>query len=574
MKFKLAATMAVSGSLLAAAPAPAATHWVTTWGASTQPDSRRTFNNVTIRNIVHISVGGPRIRLRISNAYGGYPAAAGDAFPDTTALRVGSVYVGRRSGSTAAVVPETQTQVTFGGKPTVRISPGSDVVSDPITLPVVNGDNLAVSVYLPGTTPNASYHSGAKQTSYMTPANGGDRSAQTAATGLTTNTNSWWFLDAVSVEAPESMGAVVALGDSITESANGTSNTNHRWTDFLADRLNAVGNQVGVRGVVNEGISGNSVLKDFNCCGGNPSGLSRLDRDVISHDGVSTVIVALGINDIGNYANDIVNIDDIKDGMRQLADKLHRAGLKVLWATLTPFQNTTLANYYSVEKDAKRQAINQFIRTAPYWDGVVDFETALADPANPLRMLPAYDSGDHLHPNDAGNKALADAVTWLDDPSIPISVPAGEVSGTVPATLSLTVGAPATFGAFTPGVARDYTATTTANATSTGGDATLTIADPSPEASAGDEPTGRGSATGHLVNGAFSLVEPLRVTASAAAPLPVGGSAAPTPLLSWAVPVSNAAIALSFTQTVGANEGLRTGAYAKTLVLTLSSTTP
>ena len=139
---------------------------------------------------------------------------------------------------------------------------------------------------MPGDTPNASYHSGARQRSYMTAANGGDRAAQTDATGLTSITNSWWFLDAVSVETSESIGAVVALGDSITEGANSTSNTNHRWPDYLAARLSAVGNQVGVRGVVNEGISGNSVLKDFNCCGGNPSGLSRLDRDVISHDGV------------------------------------------------------------------------------------------------------------------------------------------------------------------------------------------------------------------------------------------------------------------------------------------------
>src|SRR4051794_11001107 len=257
-------------AISAAAPASAraGTHWVTTWGASIQPDSRRTLNNVTVRNIIHISVGGPRIRLRISNAYGGYPAADGDAYNDSTALRVGSVYVGRRQGATAAVVPGTQTQVTFDdGKPTVRVSPGTDVVSDPVNLPVTDGDNLAVSIYVPGTSPNASYHSGAKQTSYMTPANGGDRSAQLDATGFTSNTTSWWYLDAASVEAPEAVGAVVALGDSITESANGTSNTNPRWTDYLANRLNAVGNQVGVRGVVNEGISGNSILKDFNCCG-------------------------------------------------------------------------------------------------------------------------------------------------------------------------------------------------------------------------------------------------------------------------------------------------------------------
>ena len=156
MKVTRWASAALLAAALMPAQASAGTHWVTSWGASTQPDSRRTFNNVTVRNIVHLSVGGPRVRLRITNAFGGYPAAAGDAFPETTALQVGAVYVGRRAGSTAGVVPETQTPVLFGGRSTVRISPGSDVVSDPVELPVGDGDNLAVSIYLPGATPNAS----------------------------------------------------------------------------------------------------------------------------------------------------------------------------------------------------------------------------------------------------------------------------------------------------------------------------------------------------------------------------------------------------------------------------------
>ena len=382
------------------------------------------------------------MRLRITNAFGGYPAAAGDAFPETTALQVGAVYVGRRSGSTAGVVPETQTPVLFGGRSTVRISPGSDVVSDPVELPVVDGDNLAVSIYLPGATPNASYHSNGKQTSYLTAANGGNRAAQVETTGFT-NTTSWWFLDAVSVEANETVG--VGRRARRLDHRRRQHHQQHQPPLARLPRRAADRPVRRIRGVVNEGISGNSVLKDYNCCGGNPSGLSRLDRDVISHDGVKTVIVALGINDLGNYADDVSNVDDIKDGMRQTADKLHRAGLKVLWATLTPFQNTTLAGYYSLAKDAKRQQLNAWIRTSPYFDGVVDFEQALADPANPLRMLPAYDSGDHLHPNDAGNLALANAVKWLEDPSVPVGVPATSVGGAVPATLALTLGAPPTF---------------------------------------------------------------------------------------------------------------------------------
>ena len=201
-------------------------------------------------------------------------------------------------------MPETQTQVTFGGKPTVRISPDSDVVSDPIPLSVVDGDNLSVSIFVPGTTPNASYHS------RRPPALVHDARQRRRPRGADRRDRLHEHHQQLVVPGrgerrdERAIGAVVALGDSITEGANSTSNTNHRWPDYLAARLNAVGNPVGVRGVVNEGISGNSVLKDYNCCGGNPSGLSRLDRDVISHDGVRTVIVALGINDIGNYPNE------------------------------------------------------------------------------------------------------------------------------------------------------------------------------------------------------------------------------------------------------------------------------
>ena len=346
----------------------------------------------------------------------------------------------------------------------------------------------------------------------------------------------------MSVETSDQIGAVVALGDSITEGANSTSNTNRRWPDFLAARLNAVGNRVGVRGVVNEGISGNAVTKDFNCCGGNPSGLSRLDRDVLSHDGVSTVIVALGINDIGNYPNETVNVADITDGLRQIADRLHRADKTVLVATLTPFAVTTLPGYYSLEKDAKRMAVNQFIRSAPYWDGIVDFERALADPADPLRMLPAYDSGDHLHPNDAGMKALADAITWLDDPTLPIDKPATSVGGDRPAHA---LARARTAGELRPadaGRRARVHGDDDATVTSTAGDAALTVQDP-----------------GHLMNGSYALAQPLRVAITPAA---------------WSGPVSNASAAITFTQAIAADEPLRTGNYSKTLVLTLSTTSP
>ena len=382
------------------------------------------------------------MRLRITNAYGGYPAAAGDAFPENTALRVGSVYVGRRSGThrggrarhADAGHVRRQADRAHLARQRRRQRPGR--------LPVTDGDNLAISIYVPGTTPNASYHSGAQADAlHDAGQRRRPRRAGRDATGFTSNTTSWWFLDAVSVEASDQIGAVVALGDSITDGANSTINTNHRWPDYLAARLNAVNNPVGVRGVVNEGISGNSVLKDYNCCGGNPSGLSRLDRDVISHDGVSTVIVALGINDLGNYADDVVQR---RRHHRRHAPDRRQAPPRRAEGDLgdaDAVRGHDAGRLLQPRQGRQAAADQRFIRTTPYFDGVVDFEKALADPANPLRMLPAYDSGDHLHPNDAGNAALANAVTWLDDPSLPISRRQTTTSArAVPATLALTLG--------------------------------------------------------------------------------------------------------------------------------------
>jgi lysophospholipase L1-like esterase len=557
-----ALAVAAAGPATASAQAPPL-HWVTTWGTSIQPDSTATLNEQTVRNIVHISIGGHQVRVRITNAFGGNPSPPGDAWTDAQTLQVGSAYVGRESGTTAAVLAGTNMKLTFGGNPTVRISPGTDVVSDPVPLETVSGDNLAVSIYVKGVTPHASVHGNALQRSFMSRTVTGDHSSETAATNFNTNTNTWWFLDAVSVATDADIGAVVALGDSITDGSN-SSGTNNRWTDKLAGRLTSG----KVRGVVNEGIGGDSIIKDFNCCTGAPSGLARLDRDVLSHDNVRTVIIALGVNDVGNYPLEQVDVAAITDGLRQAADKIHRHGIKVLVATITPFMNATAAGYWSPEKEVKREAINDYIRSSPAFDGVVDFAKALADPANPNHMLAAFDSGDHLHPNNAGHVALANAIQWVDAPTLPVNVPASDVGGSVPATLSLSLGAPPSLGNFVPSIARDYTATMTANVTSTAADGLLAISDPST------------TAPGHLVNGAFALVQPLQVMASSAggtgptALAPVGGGSSPTPLLNYAGPVSNDAVTVSFSQSIGATEPLRTGNYAKTLVFTLSTTTP
>ena len=279
-----------------------------------------------------------KVRLRLTNAYGGYP-------PHRTTPRCGSA----RSTSAGAPAPprpscpgRRRRSPSAASRP-CAFAPAATSSATPCRSPWSTATTSRSRSTSPARRPTPATTAAPSRRSYMTPANGGDRAAQEANTGFTSNTTSWWFLDAVSVETSDQIGAVVALGDSITDGANSTSNTNRRWTDYLANRLNAVGNQVGVRGVVNEGISGNSVLKDFNCCGGNPSGLSRLDRDVISHDGVTTVIVALGHQRHRQLRRR--RLQRRRHHRRHAPDRrqLHRAGLKVIWATLTPFEGTTLA---------------------------------------------------------------------------------------------------------------------------------------------------------------------------------------------------------------------------------------
>jgi lysophospholipase L1-like esterase len=387
---------------------PTARHiqWVGTWSAADQGDSQTTLNNQTVRDIIHTSLGGRNVTVRLTNAFGGKPAPPGDAFTDQYTLNVAKVYVGLATAGSAAVIPRTNRLVTFGGAPTLELPPGSTAWSDPTNLRVPPGRDLAVSIYLAGQTPNATWHADSHQTSYLA---AGDHAADTDATAFRTSIQHWFFLDAVDVRA--AAGAVVALGDSITDGYQSTLNANHRWPDFLARRL--AGAEWPIRGVLNEGIDGNEILHDFDCCGGNPNAQQRLDRDVLTQDGVRDVILLEGINDIGHHGAEIT-AGRIIQGMKNLIARAHHAGLRILGGTLTPFENTTIAGYYTPAKEATREAVNQFIRTSHAFDGVVDFDQAIRDPSDPLRMLPAYDSGDHLHPNDAGYQAMANAVPlWL-----------------------------------------------------------------------------------------------------------------------------------------------------------------
>jgi lysophospholipase L1-like esterase len=386
-------------------PQPAtSSHWIGTWGAAAQPDSQTTLTNQTVRDIIHTSAGGRGVTLRLTNAFGGNPAPYGDAFTDEHTLNVASVYVGLATRGSAAVIPGTNRVVTFGGERSVELPPASEAWSDPVALRVPPGRDLAVSIYLPGTSPNATFHADAHQTSYLA---SGNSASAAAATTFTTTMQHWFFLDAVDVRAASRIGAVVTLGDSITDGYQSTLNANRRWPDVLARRLASA--NWPVRGVINEGIDGNEILHDYNCCGGNPNAQSRFDRDVLAQDGVRDVILLEGINDIGHHGSEITAARIIQ-GMKHLIERAHHAHLRMIGGTLTPFENTTFAGYYSPAKEQTREAVNQWIRTGRAFDGVVDFDRAVRDPADPHRLLPAYDSGDHLHPNDAGYRAMGSAV--------------------------------------------------------------------------------------------------------------------------------------------------------------------
>ena len=389
--------------LLAAAGQSPAQHWVGTWATAPAgvAGTAEQFRDETLRLIVHASAGGDRVRIRISNVFGTEP------------LAVGAAHVARRETG-ARLVAGTDRTVTFGGRPSIVIPPGGLVESDAAALTVAPLSDLAVSLYLPAATVESTTHVTALQTNYVS--RPGDHTASVAFDVARTLTR-WPFLTGVDVSAPAQSAAIVTLGDSITDGANSTADANARWPDRLAARLQR---QSDLRhlAVLDEGIIGNRILHPSETQFGNlfgPSALVRLDRDVLAQPGVRFLIVLLGINDIGHPgsaapANEEVSAEQITAGYRQFIERARAKGIRVFAGTLLPFEDTTIAGFYSPEKEAKRQAVNAWIRTSGAFDGVIDFDKAVRDPARAARMLPAYDSGDHLHPNDAGMAAMANAI--------------------------------------------------------------------------------------------------------------------------------------------------------------------
>jgi lysophospholipase L1-like esterase len=355
------------------------------------------FDGQTLRLIVHTSIGGKRVRIRLSNELGTEP------------LQVASAHIALRKNG-ADIEPGTDRVLTFGGRETATIAPGAPLLSDPVALDVPAMADLAVSLYLPGRVAAGTVHDWAAQTSYVSRT--GNFVAE-ASLPVERSMKAWPLLTEVDVDAPGA-SAIVALGDSITDASKSTANANRRWTDLLAVRLQSAGLALGV---VNRGISGNRLLREpgehpvFG-----PALLARFDRDTLGTAGTRYVLVLIGINDIGHPGTGAIPLAqmpsaaDLIAGYRQLIVRAHAAGLKIVGATLTPFEGTTFAGFYSADKARLRDAVNAWIRNSGEFDSVIDFDAALRDPAAPSKLLPKYDSGDHLHPNDAGMQAMADAI--------------------------------------------------------------------------------------------------------------------------------------------------------------------
>jgi len=379
--------------------------WVATWGAAMMPTHHGTapdFSGKTLREIVHASIAGKQVRVWFSNRFGAEPLHIGAAH---IALSTRSTTNEAGAAEDGGIQASSDRTLTFHHLGSVVIAPGATIVSDPVSLNVPALSNLSVSIYLPDHTMGLTEHELALETSYA--ATGNVVNAPSLA-GKSWPEPSWYFLSGVDVDSPGD-SAIIAFGDSITDGWRSTADENRRWPDDLARRLasDPGTEHAGVLGVVNVGISGNRVLLD----GYGPNALSRIDRDVVARSGARYMIVLESINDIGRFASDHQPYGDLaqrlETGLTQLAMQAHQHGMLVFGATLTPYKG---CGYYSPAGDGIRQAVNRWIRTTHVFDGVVDFDKAVRDPQHPLQFAPQYDSGDHLHPNDAGYKAMAAAI--------------------------------------------------------------------------------------------------------------------------------------------------------------------
>jgi len=389
--------------------------WIGTWATAAQPflpGTLQTYRNQTLRLIVHISAGGSKVRIKISNAYGDQP------------LLIGAAHIARRT-SAADIDATSDRALKFHGNRSATIPAGAMAVSDSVDLDVLALSDLAISVFLPETTEAKTVHSLAKQTSYVSPETGDATAMAKFPVGKAIH--NWPLLTGIDVLVPSGSFSIVAFGSSLTDGDGTTTDTNGRWPDVLAQRLqNAAGRKVQI-GVLNEGVIGNRLLRDSPKTPDSPfgaalgeAGLARFERDVINQSGVKYVILGLGINDIlfpafpFTPASETVSADQIIAGYRELIARAHKKGIRIIGTTNPAFENSAfeglVANFYTAEREATRQKVNSWILSSGEFDAAVDLDKVLRDPVRPTQLLPSYDSGDHLHPNNAGCLAEADAI--------------------------------------------------------------------------------------------------------------------------------------------------------------------
>ena len=419
---------------LARKPKPLPDHWIATWATANvaMPVAATPAGPVeyipgaadtTLRQIVHTSIPTgttPLVRLEFSNALG------------TNPLTLGEVHIALADPKTANppsgdISLFTANALTFNGASSVTIPAGGETISDPVAMTLPTGADLVISIFVPAQKITvATFHPDAWQTNFFAPGNVVSHRSLSMPPTQARVTTHWWFLRSVDVQEPAAASTIVAFGDSTTSGDGSLPNTNHRWPDLLAKRIAdqaeaqaraALGGHSAAKpaavpvqtlAVVNEAISGNRVLRDDY----GPSARSRFDRDVLTVPGVSSVILLEGVNDIGNATDpanphDPVTAAELIDALSQLAARAHARGLKVFGATITPYAG---ADYASPAGDAIRQQLNTWIRTTHVFDGMIDFDKVTANPAKPAALNPPYDSGDHLHPSNAGDQAMADAI--------------------------------------------------------------------------------------------------------------------------------------------------------------------
>jgi len=368
--------------------------WVGTWSTAPQlvePGNmppRPGLSHNTLRQVVHVSIGGDSVRVKFSNEF------------STSPVTLEAVHIALSTGG-SAIDTTTDQALTFDGKPEVTMKPGASVTSDPFRFALKPRTDVTITIYFGDTLPDVTGHPGSRTTSYLLPGN----EVSAANFSGAVQTDHWYVISGIDVVAPESAAAIVVLGNSIADGRGSGTNKQNRWPDELARRLQE---NPGTRyvAVLNEGIGGNCVLR--NCLG--PSALSRFERDVMNQRGVRWLIILEGINDIGQAggADGSAKVaHDLIAAYEQMIDSAHTHGIRVYGATLLPFGGSF---YDTPDHESAWKTVNEWIRTGGHFDAVIDLDVALRDPANPLHLMPAADSGDHLHPSETGHRMIAEAV--------------------------------------------------------------------------------------------------------------------------------------------------------------------